>query len=408
MTHVPFFRWVVALGLVVFGVSFVVYATAPEDPETKQVDLTVLSEKADGSCTVSWADPYAKERRKGHYQCDPDRDSLLKGRAYDPDTGHGWDTGWMVTEGFRKGDLFVLGQGDAERGNAMDLSDDLVGLSLVVLIVGVTGGSIRSLYRLSGASPAVVRTARCLEQVASRLAQDHARAVDAVRAAWEPLRQSLVDEALGRVSIEELRHATDGGFDAAELRRCGTRTARDVLDAGTSVLSRMPGVEPGAAERLTAAAQVLAEGAVRAGAGRELLERSDPRVADLLNALSVLVRVGPEGRATVQSATELAALLGPLLERAEPAADQRQMLRADAKEREAAKYAVGELRRLLATVEQRGSVDKFAQTSIDLLRGPDADPAGIVARVDFETRPEKYAHLLTELAVPEPQPLSAR
>ncbi|MFE6888125.1 hypothetical protein [Streptomyces sp. NPDC057694] len=405
MRHVPFFRWVVALGLVIFGVSFAVYATAPEDPETKQIDLTVLSEKSDGSCTVSWADPYAKERRKGHYQCDPDRDPLLKGRSYDPDTGHGWDSGWMVSEGSDKGDLFVLGQGDAEHDKAIDLSDNLVGLSLVVLIVGVVGGNIRSLYRLSGASPSSVRTARRLEQLASRLAQDHAQAVDAVRAAWEPLRQSLVDEALGQVSVEELWHAADGGFDAAELRRCRIWTARDVLDAGTPVLSRLPGVEPGAAERLTAAAQVLADGAVRVGAGRELLERSDPRVADLLNALNVLVRVGPEGRAAAESAAELADLLGPLLEKAGPAAGRRQMLRAGAKERAAAKYAVGRLRRLLVTVEQRGSVDQFTQTSIDLLRGPDADPAGIAARVDFETQPEKYAHLLTELAVPEPQPL---
>ncbi|WP_420037747.1 hypothetical protein ACN2WE_40800 [Streptomyces sp. cg28] len=406
MTHVPFFRWVVVLGLIIFGASFAVYATAPEDPETKQVDLTVLSEESDGSCTVTWADPYAKHRRTGHYQCEPDRDPLLKGRAYDPDTGHGWDTGWMVTEGSRKGDLFVLGQDDAERDKAMDLSDDLIGLSLVVLIVGVVGGSIRSHYRLSGASPSTVRTARRLEQVTSRLAKDHAQAVDAVRVAWEPLRQSLVDEALGRVSVEELWHASDGGFDAAELRRCGTRTARDVLEAGTPVLSRMPGVQPGTAERLTSAAQTLADGAVRAGTGREILQRPDPRVADLLNALSVLVRVGPEGRAAAQKATELAALLSLLLDKAEPAADRRQMLRADAEERATAKHAVARLSQLLVTVEQRGSADQFTQTSIDLLRGPDADPAGIAARVDYETQPETYAHLLTELAIPEPQPLA--
>ncbi|MFI7382973.1 hypothetical protein [Streptomyces sp. NPDC049813] len=395
----------VALGLIIFGAAVAVYETAPEDPETKQVDLTVLSEKLDGSCTVTWADPYADERRKGHYQCDPDRDPMFMGLANDPDTGYGWDVGWMVTEGPSKGDLFILGQDDAEYDKAIDLSDELIGLSLLVLIIGVVGGSIRSLYRLSGASPPVVRTARRLEQVASRLAQDHTQAVDAVRTAWEPLRQSLLDEALGQVSVEELWQATDGGFDAAELRRCHTRTARDVLDAGTPVLSRLPGVEPGAAEQLVAAAQALADGAVRAGAGRELLERSDPRVADLLNALSVLVRVGPEGRAAAESAAELAALLGPLLEWAEPAGSRRQMLRADAKERAAAKDAVGRLRQLLRMAEQRGSFDQFAQTSIDLLRGPDADPAGIAARVDFETRPEAYGYLLTELAVPEPQPV---
>ncbi|GAB2814332.1 hypothetical protein GCM10027073_53150 [Streptomyces chlorus] len=405
MSHVPFFRWVVALGLVLFGASLAVYMTAPEDPETKQIDLTVLSEKPDGSCTVSWADPYAKVRRKGPYQCEPDRDPVLKGRAYDPDTGHGWDTGWVVTEGPEKGDLYVPGQDDAEYDEGMDLSDDLIVLSVLVLIVGVIGGNIRSLYRLSGASPSSVRAARRLEEVASRLTQDHAQAVDAVRTAWEPLRQSLVDEALGQVSVERLRRSAGRGFDAKELRRCGIRSARDVLEAGTPLLSRLPGVEPGAAEWLTAAAQRLADDAVRAGVGRAVLERSDPRVVELLNALSVLVRVGPEGRAAAESAAELAALLGPLLVTAEPAAGRRQMLRAGADERAAAKYAVGELRRLLGAAERRGVVGLFAQTSIDLLRGPDADPAGVAARVDFERRPAKYAHLLTELAVPEPVPV---
>lgn len=218
--------------------------------------------------------------------------------------------------------------------------------------------------------------------------------MDAVRAAWEPLRQSLVDEALGQVSVEGVWHAAAGGFDVSELRRCGTRSARDVLDVETPVLSRLPGVEPGAAHRLTAAAQVLADGAVRVGADRELLERSDPCVAELLKALSVLVRVGPEGEAAVESAVELAVLLGPPLEKAGPAADWRLMLHAGARDRAAAKYAVGRLRRLLVTVEQRGCFAEFTQVSIDLLRGPDADPAGIAARVVFEAQPEKYAYLL--------------
>ncbi|MFI7388484.1 hypothetical protein [Streptomyces sp. NPDC049813] len=118
----------------------------------------------------------------------------------------------------------------------------------------------------------------------------------------------------------------------------------------------------------------------------------------------MLVRVGPDGRAAAQSATEPAALLGPLLEKAEPAAGRRKMLRADAEEHAAAKHAVGLMRHLLGTVGQRGSIDQLAQTSVDLLRGPDADPVGIAAPIDFETPPEKYAHLLTELTVPEPRP----
>ncbi|MYW67083.1 hypothetical protein GTY65_23855 [Streptomyces sp. SID8379] len=394
----------VALGLLLFSASYLVYVTAPDDPETKQVDLTVLSEKPDGSCTVSWTDPYAHVQRKGAYRCDPDRSPLLKGPPYDPDTGHGWDTGWLVSEGSDKGDLYVLGQHDPERNKVIGLADDLVGPAILLLLVGVVGGNVRSLYRLSGASPSVVRSARALEEVARRLAQDHAHAVNAVRTAWEPLRRSLVDRALVQVPVQRMRRSAGRGFDARELNRRGIRTARDVLAAGTPLLSRLPGVEPGAAERLTTAAQRLADDAVRAGVAQALQDRSDPHAVELLNALSVLIRVGPEGQASAERATRVAAGLGPLLAAAEPAAGRRQMLHAGTGERAAAKSAVAQLRRLLSDAEQREVTGTFAQTSVDLLRGPDADRAGVAARVDFERRPAHYTRLLTELVVPEPGP----
>ncbi|MZD04817.1 hypothetical protein GTW43_06935 [Streptomyces sp. SID5785] len=392
----------IALGLAVFAASYAFYASAPEDPETKQVDLTVLSEKADGRCTVAWSDPYAHKRRTGPYACDPERDPLLKAPQYDPDSGHGWETGWMVTEGSGRGDLWVLGQDDAAYERAIDRSDDLIGIALPLLLVGVVGGNVRSLYRLSGASPSLVRRARRVEEAARRLGQDHARAVEAVRTAWEPLRSSLVDEALGRVPIERLRRSAGRGCDAKELRRCGVRTARDVLEAGTPVLSRLPGVQPGAAERLTAGARKLADDTVRAHAGRPVLERPGPQVAELLNALHVLVDVGPQGRADALRAGEFADGLGRLTAAAAPAAGRRSMLRADAGERFAAKGATARLRPLLAGAAAEADAARFAQLSIDLLRGPDADRAGVAARADYERRPTAYAHLLTELVVPGP------
>jgi hypothetical protein len=403
---VPFFRWVIALGLLLFAAGVAVYTATPDYPETKQIDLVVYSEKPDGACTVAWDDPYAHKRREGSYLCDPDRDDSLKTPWNHPQLG--WDSGWMISEGPHKGDLYAFGRDDAGIDRAIGWTDNLVGLSALVLLIGAVGGNIRSLYRLSGANPALVRRARQLEETADRLVQDHAEAIEAVRTAWRPLQTSLVDEALGKVPIERLHKPLRRGYDTVELRRCGISTARDVLEAGTAVLARLPGVRPGAAERLDAAARGLADDAVRAGAGRAVLDRSDPRSAELLNALGVLVRIGPEGRRCVQEAAGLAAALAPLNQRAAPAGGRRLMMRADRDERWWARQTVPELRRLLARPEHLGAGERFTQLSIDLLRGPDADVAGIASRVDYENRPVAYAHLLTELAVPGPDAATER
>ncbi|MEV7797141.1 hypothetical protein AB0O68_35135 [Streptomyces sp. NPDC087512] len=57
MRHVPFFRWVLTLGLVLFACAVGLYAGL-DLPETRQIDLTVLAGKPDGSCRVRWSDPY--------------------------------------------------------------------------------------------------------------------------------------------------------------------------------------------------------------------------------------------------------------------------------------------------------------------------------------------------------------
>ncbi|MYU47367.1 hypothetical protein GTV15_00640, partial [Streptomyces sp. SID7803] len=137
MGHKPFFRWILALGLLLITGSAIVYAATPEMPELRQVDLTVLTEKRDGACTVRWRDPpFGHRSREGAYQCDTDRDPMLKAPDYDPpETGHGYDSGWVVAEGSDKGGLYVLGQDDQAIDERLALSDKLIlfGLPLVTV-----------------------------------------------------------------------------------------------------------------------------------------------------------------------------------------------------------------------------------------------------------------------------------
>lgn len=71
MRHVPFFRWVLTSGFVLFACAVGLYATGPNLPEAHQIDLTVIDEKPDGSCRVRWIDPHQKRARQAAYHCDP-------------------------------------------------------------------------------------------------------------------------------------------------------------------------------------------------------------------------------------------------------------------------------------------------------------------------------------------------
>ncbi|MGW5002059.1 hypothetical protein ACWEP8_30820 [Streptomyces hydrogenans] len=169
-------------------------------------------------------------------------------------------------------------------------------------------------------------------------------------------------------------------------------------------LPRLLGVEARLvrrAVRLTRAAEWAAEdyaravGAVRdAGRPGETGAAPDP---ELVRALWVLREAGPRARTTAEAAGELANRLHTLLERAAPAAGLRDGLRAGPAARERSDLAVAELRRLLADAERDGLQEQFAQTSVDLLRGQDAERAALAAGADFERDPEAYRRLFEEL-----------
>src|SRR6185312_3696574 len=106
-------------------------------------------------------------------------------------------------EGAGKGELYSLEQGD-EIGERIGLSDALVTVGLLLTIVALVGGNVDAMNRGRGADPKVVRAATRLGEAAALVAQDHGRAVEAVRTAWAPLHRELVDGELSRIPVARL------------------------------------------------------------------------------------------------------------------------------------------------------------------------------------------------------------
>lgn len=316
MRHVPCFRWVLTLGVVLFACSVGLYAAGSDPPEARQIDLTVLDEKPDGSCRVRWIDPYQKRAREASYRCDPGRSDLLKAPEYPDSRGYGWASGFMLTEGPERGNLEDLVEPDSGPADAFLLS------GVLLVAVGLVGGNLRALPRVLGVEARLVRRAARLSASAGWAAEDYERAVAAVH--------------------EAKRHA---------------------------VLPRNADGIPG------------------------------PR---LVTTLWVLREAGPQAREAAVAGRRLSARLDGLLDDAAPAAGLRSMLRAGPTARLHAARAVAELRPLLSEAERNGLPERFAQTSVDLLRGQDADRAALAAGTDFAAEPAAYRHLLAELTGPGP------
>ncbi|MFE7330351.1 hypothetical protein ACFU8W_36440 [Streptomyces sp. NPDC057565] len=397
MRHVPFFRWVLTLGLVLIGCSLGLYMSAPGFPELRQIDLTVLEEKPDGSCRVRWTDPFGHRDREAPYVCDAERDPLLKAPVYDMDSGLGWDTGFVVAEGTEKGELYSLEEDGVAADEWIGLSDTLVMVGLLLTIVGLVGGNIRALARVGGVSPEIIRRARRLSQAAALVAQDHGRAVEAVHEAWAAWHQEVLDKELSLTPVARLQEAAAGRLLAEELEKAGVHSVRDVLDAGARGLGYF-GVGRRTAEEAVAAARRIADEVDEAAVARIDPHRPEPLTTTLLVALWVLMEAGPRARNAAQAGRELAARLDPLLTDAAPASERMHMLRAGPQQRRRARSAVAELCLMLDEAEQERLREQFAQASVDLLRGPDNDPAGLSAWADFETRPAKYYGLLADVA----------
>ncbi|MEU0909453.1 hypothetical protein [Streptomyces althioticus] len=396
MRHRPIFRWVTAAGLLFVLLGFVVWEYGPEHPELRLVELTVLEEEPDGTCAVRWTDPYGAGQRTGPYRCDPDRDPLLKDTSEFAWGSLGWDLGYVVAEGDLKGELY-----DPDVETAADRAETVFSAlsvsGVLVAFAGLVCGGVRTLSRLvglTGWAPLTVRRAERLREAARGVVRDHERAVRAVRDAWQPLHDARVREELAAVPVGRLRWASVPLLPVAELQRHGIRTVRDVLDAGAWGLADTTGLGRRTAEKVWSAARRRADDTaedtwVRLDAGL-----TGPDAERLLTALRVLVQVGPEAWSAVEEAGRLVPELDRHLLTALPAADLRLLFGADREGRADARAAVRRLRKLLAEAERSGLWLRFVQTSVDLLRGADADPLALSARVDLASRPDAYQEQL--------------
>ncbi|MFE0352765.1 hypothetical protein ACFW2I_04635 [Streptomyces nigra] len=323
MRHVPFFRWVLTAGVLLFACAVGLYATGSGAEDVRQIDLTVLDEKPDGSCTVQWNDPYHHRTRQAPYRCDPARPDFLKAPRYDG-SSHGWDTGYMVTEGPRRGDLWNLSTDEASSPPEV-----LLMLGTPLIAVGLVGGNLRALPRVLGVQTRLIRRATNLSEAAGRVAEEYERAIAVVR----------------------------------EADRLETLPP----DAGNGLGS------------------------------------------PLVTALWVLREAGPETGETAAAARALADRLHGPLQAAAPAARLGTMLQIGPAARSRATEAVAELRPLLAEAERDNLAERFAQTTVDLLRGQDTtDFIALAAGADFARHPSAYRRLLTELTAPAVLPGTAK
>ncbi|SDN61978.1 hypothetical protein [Streptomyces wuyuanensis] len=251
---------------------------------------------------------------------------------------------------------------------------------------------MRALYRVGGARPDVFRRATLLREAVVSVAHDHERAVDAVRTAWAPLHRASVDAELGRIPLARLERTEAGPLRAGRLAKGGVRT---VLDA------REGGLVPLGVGRRTAAVAVAAARLIADEVGEDVAVRLDadaPEPAALLGALRVLVEAGPGAGAAAAAGMDLAVRLEPLLAEAAPAGGHLRMLRAGPEQRRRASAAVAELRLLLDESVKDRAAERFAQASVDLLRGPDGEPTALAAAADFDRRPAEYYGLLADVA----------
>ncbi|MET8577944.1 DEAD/DEAH box helicase [Streptomyces sp. NPDC005012] len=244
----------------------------------------------------------------------------------------------------------------------------------------------------------VARGAR-LYEAARALSANHERAVEAVRAALEPLRDAAVRRELDAIPVSRLQDVTEGRLRLGSVGGSGLRTVGEVLDAGPYRLRQIPGVGQRTVDRMLAAARRLAEAAQETVAVHLDVDRPEPRTTALVAALHVLVEAGPEVRRAVDRAAGLERRLGPLLAEAGPATGRLRMLVAGREGRARALSAVAGVRSLTEEAEREGVPELLAQASVDLLRGPATEAA---AWVDFALRSAEYYGLLAEVSGRQP------
>lgn len=243
-----------------------------------------------------------------------------------------------------------------------------------------------------------------LADAARAVTADHAAAVEEVRRALRPIRDELAERELRAIPVARLKDVTEGRLRLGAVEAAGYRTVDQVLKAGHYQLRHIPGVGPQTANQTVAAAGQIARAVEEAVTVRFDVGRREPRTTALLVALHRLVEAGSESRRAVGVAEALGRELGPLLERAGPAAGRLRLWLVGRAAREQALSAVAQLRALYERAERDGVPALLGQASVDLLRGPANE---VEAWLDFEVRSAEYYGLLAEISGSGPDPAAA-
>ncbi|MGW6792189.1 DEAD/DEAH box helicase [Streptomyces chartreusis] len=249
-----------------------------------------------------------------------------------------------------------------------------------------------------------VARGRRLFEAAQAVVDDHARAVEAVRAALEPIHDDLARTELDAIPVARLKDLTEGRLRLGEVEKGGFRTVGQVLDAGSYRLRQLPGVGQQTADQTVAAARRIADAVRETIAVHIDVDRPEPRTTALVVALNVLVEAGPEARRAVETAGTLTKRLGPPLADAAPTSGRLRMLLAGRAGRERALTALAEVRAVTEQADRDEVPQLLAQASVDLLRRPESE---VAALVDFELRSAEYYGLLAELSGRAPDPAAA-
>ncbi|MFD4528553.1 DEAD/DEAH box helicase [Streptomyces sp. NPDC058470] len=228
---------------------------------------------------------------------------------------------------------------------------------------------------------------------------DHARALEAVRAALAPIHAELVAGELESIPVSRLKDVTEGRLRLGALESAGFESVRAVYGTSRYELRQVPGVGAQTADRALAAARQIARAVEETVSVRIDVDHPEPRTTALVVALRTLVEAGPDLRRAVDAATRLDERLGALLPAARPAGGRLRMALAGRQRRESAWAAVVELRELTTGAAARDVRLLLAQASADLLREPASD---IEAWVDFELRSTEYYSQLAEVSQQRP------
>ncbi|MFI7235374.1 DEAD/DEAH box helicase [Streptomyces cyaneofuscatus] len=225
--------------------------------------------------------------------------------------------------------------------------------------------------------------------------EDHARAVDAVRAVLDPLLASLAGRELDAIPVARLKDVTEGRLRLGALEQAGFTTVGQVHGTARYELRLIPGVGAHTADQALAAAGRIADAVRETVSVRIDMDAPDDTTTALVVALHRLVEAGPDARRAVEAAGRLAERLDPLATAAAPAGSRLRMLFTGREARTRALDAVAALGTALTEATDQGLTMLFGQVSVDLLRAPESAPG---AWVDFELRSAEYYSLLAELS----------